>query len=139
MSSASAIRFRTIPADAVDGLVSRGCARRLQSANLITGQMLVALEFVPDAPPARSTAKDGAFVRADDSNAGGFAGIAGVGRRAAATRSTRSRSPDRQNLDEIMQGLNDIANGPQLEAGADHRSPRRWPPRSDAYRSSMPA
>jgi paraquat-inducible protein B len=36
-------------------LVGLGLRATLQSANLITGQMLVALEFVPNAPPATVT------------------------------------------------------------------------------------
>ena len=35
--------------------VERGLRASLQSANLITGQHAVALEFVPDAPPAKVT------------------------------------------------------------------------------------
>jgi paraquat-inducible protein B len=40
------------PGDVLAYLVSRGLRAQLQSASLITGQMVVALEFFPDAPPA---------------------------------------------------------------------------------------
>ena len=46
----------------------------MQSANLITGQMLVALEFEPDAPPAKVTTEDGAFVM-PTTESGGFSGL----------------------------------------------------------------
>ena len=41
------------PADGVNELVSRGMRATLQSASLITGQMLVAMEVLPDAPAAK--------------------------------------------------------------------------------------
>ena len=48
--------------EAVQTLVSKGLRATLQSANLLTGEMLVSLEFVPDAPAATVTVEDGAFV-----------------------------------------------------------------------------
>src|SRR5262249_37666909 len=50
------------PEAGVDLMVDRGLRATLQSANLLTGQMLVALEFVHDAPAAKVTTEDGAFV-----------------------------------------------------------------------------
>jgi paraquat-inducible protein B len=47
----------TVPIDPkgprfIDRLVAQGLRARLKSANLLTGQLLVDLDFVPDAPPA---------------------------------------------------------------------------------------
>ena len=46
----------------VDELVKRGLRASLQSANFITGQQVVALEFVPDAPAATVTMEGNDFV-----------------------------------------------------------------------------
>jgi paraquat-inducible protein B len=50
------------PAVAVDLLVQRGLRASLQSASLITGQQVVALEFVPDAPAATVSMEGKEFV-----------------------------------------------------------------------------
>ncbi len=39
--------------EAIDRLVARGFRAQLQSGSLVTGSMLVALDFFPDAPPAK--------------------------------------------------------------------------------------
>jgi paraquat-inducible protein B len=48
--------------DAVAGLVARGLRARLDSANLLTGQKQVALDFVPDAKPAQFGREGDSFV-----------------------------------------------------------------------------
>jgi paraquat-inducible protein B len=100
--------------EGVDVLVSRGLRATLQSANLLTGQMLIALEFVPDAPPATVTQLDGAFV-IPTSDSGGFSGL-----QAAATEMLRKVNTIPfdslgRNLDKTTEGLNDLVNGPQVK------------------------
>ena len=99
--------------DGVDMMVGRGLRATLQSANLLTGQMLVALEFVPDAPPATVTMQDNVFV-IPTSDSGGFSGL-----QAAATdllRKVNTIPFDSlgRNLDKTAAGLNDLVNGAQL-------------------------
>jgi paraquat-inducible protein B len=95
-------------------LVGQGLRATLQSANLLTGQMIVALEFVPDAPPATVTTQNGAYV-IPTSESGSFSGL-----EAAATQllnkvnSIPFESLGR-NLDKTTKGLNDLVNGPQLK------------------------
>ena len=50
-----------IPGDDTDP-VGKGLRAALQSGNLLTGEMLVSLDVVPDAPAATVTVQDGAFV-----------------------------------------------------------------------------
>ena len=102
------------PAAAVQELVDRGMRATLQSANLLTGQMLVALEFVPDAQPATVTVKGDAFV-VPTVESGGFSGIE-TG--AAMLLAKVNRIPFDEigkNLDQTVKGLSDVANGPQLK------------------------
>jgi paraquat-inducible protein B len=43
-------------------LVQRGLRAQLRSSNLITGQLLLAMDFFPDAPPAEATQEDNAIL-----------------------------------------------------------------------------
>jgi paraquat-inducible protein B len=49
-------------AEAVQMMVSKGLRATLQSGNLLTGEMLVSLEVVPDAPDEKVAMEDGSFV-----------------------------------------------------------------------------
>jgi paraquat-inducible protein B len=99
---------------AVDMLVGRGMRATLQSANLLTGQMLVALEFVPDAPPATVTRQDGAFV-IPTSDSGSISGLEASA--AELLRKVNSIPFDSlgRNLDQTTAGLNDLVNGAQMK------------------------
>jgi paraquat-inducible protein B len=102
------------PKEGVDMLVGKGLRATLQSANLLTGQMQIALEFVPDAPPTNVTMQDGVFV-IPTSESGGFSGLS-----AAATdllRKVNAIPFDAlgRNLDKTSEGLNDLVNGPQIK------------------------
>src|SRR5205807_1391879 len=58
----------------VQMLVEKGLRASLQSGNLLTGEMLVSLDFMPDVPAATVTMQDGAFVF-PTSSSGGLSGL----------------------------------------------------------------
>lgn len=62
------------PLQAADTLVKRGLRATLQSSNLLTGQQVVALEIMPDAPPA-SARMEGQNVVLPTSDAAGLSGL----------------------------------------------------------------
>ena len=78
-------------------LVARGIRAQLQSANLLTGQMLLALSFVPDAAPAKPT-RDGDYI-VIPSVSGGLDSI-------LASLSGISQKLERLPLDELVANLN---------------------------------
>jgi paraquat-inducible protein B len=105
--------FKT-EAEGVDALLKKGLRASLQSANLITGQQIVALEFDADAPPAAVT-MDGPDYLVPATEGGGFAGLT-----ASATELLNkvNQMPFEQmgkNLDGILKSVNDAAQGPQLK------------------------
>ena len=102
------------PATGVDLLVGRGLRATLQSANLLTGQMMVALEFVPNAPPARVTTENGAFV-IPTSDSGSFSGLQASATELLRKVNTIPFDSLGRNLDKTAEGLNDLVNGPQLK------------------------
>jgi paraquat-inducible protein B len=57
-------------AEGVQILVSKGLRATLQSGNLLTGEMLVVLEVVPNAPDIRVIQQDGSFVMPVSESAG---------------------------------------------------------------------
>ena len=105
--------FKT-EAEGVDALLKKGLRASLQSASLITGQQIVALEFDADAPPAAVT-MDGPDYLVPATEGGGFAGLT-----ASATELLNkvNQMPFEQmgkNLDGILKSVNDAAQGPQLK------------------------
>ncbi len=99
---------------AVDELVKQGLRATLQSGNLLTGQMLVALEFLPDAPAATMT-RDGEAYVMPTADSGSFSGLeASV---SELLRKVNAVPLDKigVNLDQMTEGMNELANGPQLK------------------------
>jgi paraquat-inducible protein B len=101
------------PADAVNDLVKRGLRATLDSASLITGQQFVALDFVPNAPPAAAGREGEDFVL-PTTEGGGFASL-----QASATQLLENVNniPFKQigdSLDGILRAANNIANGAEL-------------------------
>jgi paraquat-inducible protein B len=101
-------------ATGVDVMVGRGLRATLQSANLLTGQMLVALEFEHDAPPAQVTKEDGVFVM-PTVESGGFSGL-----EAAATdllRKVNAIPFDAigRSVAQLTKASTDLINGPELK------------------------
>jgi paraquat-inducible protein B len=100
-------------ADAVNDLVKRGPRATLDSASLITGQQFVALDFVPNAPPAAAGREGEDFVL-PTTEGGGFASL-----QASATQLLENVNniPFKQigdSLDGILRAANNIANGAEL-------------------------
>ena len=86
----------------------------MQSANLITGQQNVALDFVTDAPAAE-VSMDGQDFVVPAGEGGGFAGLT-----ASATELLNkvNQMPFDQigkNLDGILKSVNDLTQGPQMK------------------------
>src|SRR5262249_7102236 len=102
------------PEAGVDLMVDRGLRATLQSANLLTGQMLVALEFVHDAPAAKVTTEDGAFVM-PTSNAGGFSDLTASATELLRKVNTIPFDTLGRSLDQAVAGLDSLVNGPQLK------------------------
>jgi paraquat-inducible protein B len=105
--------FKT-DAEAVQGLLKQGLRASLQSANLITGQQNVALDFVTDAPAAE-VSMDGQDFVVPAGEGGGFAGLT-----ASATELLNkvNQMPFDQigkNLDGILKSVSDLAQGPQMK------------------------
>jgi paraquat-inducible protein B len=98
--------------EGVESLLKQGLRATLQSANLITGQQQIALDFVPDAPPAQLSMDDGYFVL-PTTPGGGFAGLTAG---ASALLDKVNQIPFDQlgkNLGGILKSANDLASGPQ--------------------------
>jgi len=102
------------PEAGVDLMVDRGLRATLQSANLLTGQMLVALEFVHDAPAAKVTTEDGAFVL-PTSNASGFSDLTPSPTDLPSKVNTIPFDTLGRSLDQAVAGLDSLVNGPQLK------------------------
>jgi paraquat-inducible protein B len=104
--------FKT-PAEAMAAVLKQGMRATLDSASLITGQQLVALDFVPNAPPVPVTMEGTDFVLPTTSG-GGFAGL-----QASATELLNNVNaiPFRQigdSLDGMLRSANGLVGNPQL-------------------------
>jgi len=100
--------------ESVEAVLSKGLRASLASASLITGQQVVALDFVPDAPPAAVTMEGEDFVL-PTTEGGGFAGLASS---ATDLLDKVNKMPFEQigaNLNGILRSVNDATQGPQLK------------------------
>jgi paraquat-inducible protein B len=98
----------------VNILVAKGLRATLQSGNLLTGEMLVSLEVVPDAPPATVTMQDGAFVF-PTSDSGGLSSLqASAGDLLRNVNAIPFASIGRS-LDAMTKNMSELTNGPQLQ------------------------
>ncbi len=102
-------------AEAVDGLLQRGLRATLQSANLITGQQQVALDFLPNEPAVKLAEEDGAFVL-PTAAAGGFAGLQASANDLLDKVNTIPFDQIGKNLDGILKSVNALASGPETRA-----------------------
>lgn len=95
-------------------MLKRGLRASLESANLITGQQVVALEFDPTAEPVPVTKEGEDFVLPVTSG-GSFAGLQAA---ASELLGKLNQVPFKQigdNLNGILKAGDDVANGPQLQ------------------------
>jgi paraquat-inducible protein B len=101
-------------AETLDALLKKGLRASLQSASLITGQQLVALEFDPDAPPAE-VSMDGPDYVVPSTEGGGFAGLTASATELLNKVNTMPFAQIGKNLDGILKSVNDVAQGPQMK------------------------
>jgi paraquat-inducible protein B len=100
--------------ETVDAMLRRGLRAHLESANLITGQQMVVLDFEHGAPPA-PLEMEGQYFVLPATEGGGFAGLQAS---AAALLENVNNIPFKQigdNLNAILRVGNSMANGPKLQ------------------------
>jgi paraquat-inducible protein B len=100
--------------EAAEGVIKKGLRASLQSASLITGQQVVALEFVKDAPPEPVT-KDGEDFVLPTTEGGGFAGLASSANDLLGKVNSIPFDQIGQSLNGILKSVNDMTQGPQLK------------------------
>ena len=100
--------------ESVRALLKQGLRASLQSANLITGQQNVALDFVTDAPPADVT-MDGPDFVIPATEGGGFAGLTASATELLNKVNAMPFDQIGKNLDGILKSVNDTAQGPQMK------------------------
>jgi paraquat-inducible protein B len=105
--------FKT-DAEAVDALLKRGLRASLQSASLITGQQVVTLDFVTDAPPAE-VSMDGPDYVVPSTEGGGFAGLTASATELLNKVNTMPFDQIGKSLDGILKSVNEVAEGPQMK------------------------
>jgi paraquat-inducible protein B len=105
--------FKT-EAEAVDALLKKGLRATLQSANLITGQQMVALEFVPDAPPVAVT-KEGANFLLPTGEGGGFSGLQASATDLLVKVNAIPFDQIGKSLNSILLAASNAANGAQMQ------------------------
>jgi paraquat-inducible protein B len=105
--------FKT-DAESVQALLKQGLRASLQSANLITGQQNVALDFVTDAPAAE-VSMDGQDFVVPAGEGGGFAGLTASATELLNKVNTMPFDQIGKNLDGILKSVSDLAQGPQMK------------------------
>lgn len=101
------------PAEAAAVLMKRGLRASLQTASLITGQQVVALEFVPDAPPAEVAMEGDNFVL-PTTDSGGISSLAASATTLLDKVNTIPFDQIGKNINSILGSVNDLASGPQM-------------------------
>ena len=99
----------------VDQLVERGMRATLESANLLTGQMRVALDFLPDAPPAKMTKTEDGTLVIPTSDSGSFSGLQASATELLRKVNTIPFDSLGRNLNKTAEGLNGLVNDPQAK------------------------
>jgi paraquat-inducible protein B len=102
------------PRVGVEELVRRGLRATLVSGNLITGQMLVGLDFESDAPPATLTIEGDDFVIPTGAG-GGLGGIEAAAGELLRKVNTIPFDTIGHSLGDLSQRMTELANGPELQ------------------------
>jgi paraquat-inducible protein B len=105
--------FKT-DAESVQALLKQGLRASLQSANLITGQQNVALDFVTDAPTAE-VSMDGPDYVVPATEGSGFAGLTASATELLNKVNTMPFDQIGKNLDGILKSVNDVTQTPQMK------------------------
>jgi paraquat-inducible protein B len=100
--------------DAVNAMVKKGFRASLQSTSLITGQQAVALDIVPDAPPATVT-KEGDYFVMPTTGGGGLADLQTAATTLLDQVNTIPFSQIGKSLDGILKSVNSATAGPELK------------------------
>ena len=100
--------------ESVEAVLNKGLRASLQSASLITGQQVVALDFVTDAPEAPVTMEGEDFVL-PTTEGGGFAGLASSANDLLDKVNTIPFDQIGKSLNGILKSVNDATQGPQLK------------------------
>jgi paraquat-inducible protein B len=98
----------------VQTLAAKGLRATLQSGNLLTGEMLVSLDVVPDAPAATVTMEDGAFVF-PTSDSGGLSGLQASAGDLLRNVNAIPFASIGQSLNAMAKNMSELTNGPQLQ------------------------
>jgi paraquat-inducible protein B len=100
--------------ESVEAVLNKGLRASLQSASLITGQQVVALDFVTDAEPVPVT-KEGEDFVLPTTEGGGFAGLASAANALLDKVNTIPFDQIGKSLSGILKSVNDATQGPQLK------------------------
>src|SRR5215469_13798084 len=100
--------------ETMEAVLKGGLRASLQSANLITGQQNVALDFVTDAPPAEVT-MDGPDFVVPATEGGGFSGLTAAATELLNKVNTMPFEQMGKDLEGILKSVNDVARGPQMK------------------------
>ncbi|MDR3529068.1 MAG: MlaD family protein [Rhodopila sp.] len=98
----------------IQDLVKKGLRATLQSGNLLTGELLVSLEVIPDAPAATVTMQDGAFVF-PTTESGGLSGLQASAGDLLRNVNAIPFASIGQSLDVMTKNMSALTNGPQLQ------------------------
>jgi paraquat-inducible protein B len=100
--------------DAVRTLVAKGFRATLQTGNLLTGEMLVSFDVIPDAPPVKVAEQDGAFVF-PTTESGGLSGLQASAGDLLRNVNAIPFASIGQSLDVMTKNMSALTNGPQLQ------------------------
>lgn len=101
-------------AAAAQMLVNQGMRATLQASNLLTGQQVVALDFVTDAPPAKIAEVDGVYVM-PTSDGGSFAGLTASATQVLQKINALPLKPMVDNINAMIASLTDLAGGQETK------------------------